>query len=89
MFQSMVSRFKKEIKVINLHLTKEDFLAEHNKLSGQNLQATVQLMARFEAEKPGICKNGNWCLEKVRRPFIMWLSSLNTKEIKSINRGNI
>jgi len=64
---------------------KEKFLEEHNKLSSQNLQATVQLMARFEVEKPAICKNNGWSIERVRRPFIMWLTSLNEKEIKIIN----
>jgi hypothetical protein len=68
---------------------KEKFLEEHNRLSGLNLQATAQLMTRFEIEKPAICKNGDWSIEKVRRPFIMWLTSLNIKEIKTINRGDI
>jgi len=84
----MIPRFKKVIKTINQPLNKEEFLAEHNKLSGQNLQATVELMARFAVEKPAVCKNGNWSIEKVRRPFIMWLTSLKPIEIKTINKGN-
>jgi hypothetical protein len=68
---------------------KEIFLSEHNKLCGPSLQATMQLLSRFEEEKCSICKNGNWSIEKIRRPFVMWLTSLKTEEIKTINRGTI
>lgn len=67
---------------------KERFLEEHNKLASLDLQATTQLLSRFEIEKPALCIKGSWSIEKVRRPFIMWLTSLKIKEIKSINRGN-
>ncbi len=61
---------------------KEKFLAEHNKLASPALQATMHLLSRFEIEKPALCKRGDWSIEKVRRPFIMWLTSLKMTEIK-------
>lgn len=66
---------------------KEQFLLDHNKLCSTDLRVTMDLLSRFEMEKPLLCKNGNWSMEKVRRPFIMWLTSFNRREIKSINKG--
>jgi len=66
---------------------KENFLIEHNKLAPFDLRATAGLLSRFEIEKPIICRKGNWSIEKVRRPFIMWLTLLKTREI-IINRQN-
>jgi hypothetical protein len=66
---------------------KEKFLTEHNKLSPLALQATMRLLSRFEIDKPSLCRKGNWSIEKARRPFIMWLTSLKAKEIKIINEG--
>lgn len=58
-------------------MTKEQFLVEHNELSPSNLKATIDLLTRFKVEKPSLFKNGNeWSIEKIRRPFIFWLSSL-------------
>ena len=55
--------------------TKEEFLDEHNKLSPNNFKATMDTLACFEAEKPGLIKNNDWTIAKIRRPFILWLSS--------------
>jgi hypothetical protein len=82
----MVPRFKKPPKFTDKPLKKEEFLAEHNKLSSPQLKATLQLLSRFESEKAILCKNGNWSVEKIRRPFIMWLTSMSQKEIKTINQ---
>jgi len=71
----MYSRFKKNPKVINQPLTKEQFLKEHNKLSPDNLQATIPLLSRFRLEKASLFKDDNWSMEKIRRPFILWLTS--------------
>ena len=68
---------------------REKFLVEHNRLSSLDLRATEQLLSRFENEKPALCRDGKWSIEKVRRPFIMWLTSLKAEEIAIINRGNI
>jgi len=40
------------------------------------LQATIALLTRFEKEKPSLFKNNNWSIDKLRRPFILWLTSL-------------
>jgi hypothetical protein len=56
--------------------SKEQFLAEHNKLSPSNLQATSELLVRFQEEKGLLFKDCDWSLEKMRQPFIMWLTSL-------------
>lgn len=54
---------------------KQRFLEEHNKLSPINLQATIPLLSRFRVEKPSLFKDDNWSLDKLRRPFILWLTS--------------
>ncbi|OIO52446.1 MAG: hypothetical protein AUJ11_00560 [Parcubacteria group bacterium CG1_02_44_65] len=54
---------------------KENFLLEHNKLSPLNLQATMLLLSRFKIEKPLLFKDNNWSIDKLRRPFILWLTS--------------
>ncbi len=73
----MTSRFKKEPKVENMCLKKEEFLEEHNKLSPENLKATIPLLSRFKDEKPSLFKNEYWPMDKIRRPFISWLISLS------------
>mgnify|MGYP001611646305 CR=1 FL=1 len=61
---------------------KEQFLIEHNKLSPLGLQATLILLTRFKTEKISLFKNEDWPIDKLRRPFILWLTSLplETKE---------
>jgi len=68
--------------------TKEQFLIEHNKLSPLNLQATMSLLSRFRIEKASIFKDNNWAIEKLRRPFILWLTSLTSDEKNRISKGN-
>jgi len=65
---------------------KQQFLQEHNKLSPSNLQATAALLLRFRAEKPSLFKDDNWPLEKLRRPFIFWLTSLTDAEKENIEK---
>ena len=55
--------------------TKENFLIEHNKLSPLNLKATMGILTRFEKEKPSLFKNNDWEVDKIRRPFVFWLTS--------------
>jgi hypothetical protein len=60
-------------------LTNQDkFLEEHNKLSPVNLQADLELLNKFRQEKPGLFKDDAWPVEKLRRPFIVWLSGQQT-----------
>jgi len=68
---------------------KENFLAEHNKLSPLNLQATMLLLSRFRSEKAKIFKDNNWSIEKLRRPFIFWLTALSTKDKEEIKQEEI
>jgi hypothetical protein len=63
--------------------TKEQFLDEHNKLSPLNMKATLDMLASFKADKPGLFKNDDWPINKIRRPFIFWLTSL-TKGQKEV-----
>jgi len=63
---------------------KQQFLAEHNKLAPTNLQATPFLLSRFRAEKALLFKNNEWSIDKLRRPFILWLTSLSSKEKEDI-----
>ena len=71
----MISRFKKIQKTVNPALKKEEFLKEHNKLSPDNLKATISLLSRFRVEKALLFKDDTWPIDKLRRPFILWLTS--------------
>jgi len=72
----MIPRFKKAPKVINQQLKKEEFLVEHNRLSPESLRATIPLLSRFRTEKASLFKGEAWSIDKLRRPFILWLTSL-------------
>ncbi len=78
----MIPRFKKYVKVDLSRSNKEEFLFEHNKLSPSNLQATLPLLARFRIEKASLFKDDNWPVDKLRRPFILWLMCLNETKKK-------
>jgi len=64
---------------------KEQFLSEHNKLSPINLQATSELLSRFKNEKQFLFTGDDWPLDKLRRPFILWLTSLPSQTEKGVN----
>lgn len=66
---------------------KQQFLSEHNKLSPLNLQATTSLLSRFRIEKTSLFKDNNWSLDKLRRPFILWFTSLTSKEKENIKKS--
>lgn len=61
---------------MDLKLKKEEFLEEHNKLSPADLKATIPLLSRFKIEKASLFKDDTWSIDKLRRPFILWLISL-------------
>jgi len=65
-----------------LLISKEKFLEEHNKLSPSGLQATLALLDRFKEEKRPLMKDDGWCLDKLRIPFISWLTALKEPEKK-------
>lgn len=71
-----ISKFKKAEKIIKLPLKKEQFLEEHNRLSPVNLRVTIPLLSRFRIEKASLFKDKNWPMDKLRRPLILWLTSL-------------
>lgn len=62
--------------------TKEQFLIDHNKLAPLNLQATMAILIRFKAEKPALFKSDDWPIDKIRRPFILWLTSVSNAKNK-------
>lgn len=66
---------------------KQQFLKEHNKLSPLNLQATTFLLSRFKIEKASLFKDNNWSIDKLRRPFIFWLTSLTDEKKEIINNN--
>jgi len=55
--------------------TKKQFLIEHNELAPLKLKATIEILDRFKADKPGLFKSDDWSVHKIRRPFILWLTS--------------
>ena len=76
----MIPRIKKTKKFIDPPLNKEQFLKEHNKLSPEGLKATNSLLSRFRIEKASLFKGDSWSIDKLRRPFILWLTSSPSKE---------
>ena len=60
---------------------KQQFLEKHNELSSIDLQVTKSLLSRFKIERNYLFKDNNWSIDKLRRPFVLWLTSL-TKEKK-------
>jgi hypothetical protein len=82
----MIPRHKKIQIIVNSHLNKEQFLVEHNKLSPASLGATISLLSRFRIEKTLLFKDDSWSIDKLRRPFIFWLTSLTMEEKAKINR---
>ena len=66
---------------------KQQFLIDHNKLSPSNLQATESLLSRFREDKITLFKDKEWSIDKLRRPFIFWLTSLSGKDKKEIEKG--
>ena len=82
MYQSLQRFLSKERPpiVVSQKTTKEEFLSEHNRLSPLNLQATVSLLSRFKIEKASLFKDDNWPVDKLRRQFILWLTSLPPRE---------
>ncbi len=71
----MIRRFKKAPRRADQPLSKRQFLEEHNKLSPESLKATIPLLSRFRIEKASLFKDDNWSMDKIRRPFILWLTS--------------
>jgi len=67
-------------------ISKEQFLEEHNKLSPSNLKATLALLNRFKEEKRPLMKDDNWCLDKLRIPFISWLTAMQEPKNKVSER---
>ncbi|MDP2930507.1 MAG: hypothetical protein Q8N56_02795 [bacterium] len=65
---------------------KQTFLLEHNRLSPINLQTTTYLLSRFRAEKSLLFKDDNWSIDKLRRPYILWFTSLSTLEKEDIKK---
>ncbi len=69
-------------------ISKEQFLQEHNKLSPSSLQATLAMLNRFKEEKRPLMKDDGWCLDKLRIPFISWLTAMQEDEVKNGKRSN-
>ena len=83
-----IQKFLKEEKpliVMTSKAKKQQFLSEHNRLSPLSLQATTSMLSRFKVEKSSLFKDESWPIEKLRRPFILWLTSLTSEEKESIN----
>jgi hypothetical protein len=66
--------------------TIKQFLEEHNKNAPANLKATIDMLVRFKSEKPALFKDEYWPVNKIRRPFIFWLTSRTEAEKADFNR---
>ena len=78
----MISRFKKVEEVVSPRLNQEEFLEEHNRLSPKNLRTNFASLSLFKAEKPALFHGDDWSVDKLRRPFIIWLIALALDEKK-------
>jgi len=47
------------------------------------------LLSRFRIEKASLFKDKNWSIDKLRKPFIFWLTSLTTEEKENIKNKEI
>jgi len=65
--------------IIVIMTRKQNFLLEHNKLSPLNLHATLVMLTCFKKDKPALFKDNEWSIDKLRRPFILWLTSSSVK----------
>ncbi len=69
---------------------KENFLIEHNKLSPLSLQADLVMLTQFrEQAKVSLFKNDDWNVDKLRRPFIIWLTGLATVQKKLAKKPEV
>jgi len=66
---------------------KQQFLLEHNKLSSSDLQATMSLLSHFRAEKASLFKDNDWSIDKLRRPFVLWLTSMTLEGREEIRKS--
>jgi len=67
---------------------KQNFLLEHNKLSPLNLHTTLAMLTCFKKDKPALFKDNNeWSIDKMRRPFILWLTSFTKEALEDIKKG--
>ena len=53
-------------------------------MSPASLMATEEMLSRFRTEKASVFKDNDWSVEKLRRPFIIWLTSLSPQEKEQI-----
>lgn len=67
---------------------KQIFLSEHNKLSPLNLQATMFLLSRFRIEKASLFEKNDWSIDKLRRPFVLWFTSLTSFDKENIKKSS-
>ena len=65
---------------------KQQFLSEHNRLASSDMQATNSMLSHFKIQKASLFKDKNWSIDKLRRPFIFWLTSLTSKEKEDIHK---
>ncbi len=69
--------------------TKEQFIAKHNSLASADMRATTEILDCFIAQKPDLFKTGDYAIEKIRRPFIFWLTSLSSANKQKMNNKKI
>ena len=65
---------------------KQNFLLEHNRLAPLNLHATLVMLTSFKKDKPALFKDDEWSIDKLRRPFILWLTSSNGEVLGDIKK---
>ncbi|PLX22222.1 hypothetical protein C0584_00520 [Candidatus Parcubacteria bacterium] len=78
--KALYATFRHSSCFFNFMTSKEKFLEEHNSLSPVNLKATIGMLNHFKREKASLFKDRDWSIEKLRRPFILWVSTLSDSQ---------
>ena len=59
---------------------KQQFVIEHNRLASAKLQVTKSMLSRFRIERASLFKDAEWSIDKLRLPFIRWLTSFSEED---------
>ena len=59
---------------------KQQFVVEHNRLASASLRVTSEMLSRFRIERASLFKDAEWSIDKLRLPFIRWLTSFSEED---------
>ncbi len=72
--------------MIEINISKEQFLVEHNRLSPAHLQTTFAGLTLFQEAMRPLLKDTEWS-HKLRIPLILWLGTLPPVKAKYVRKS--